>query len=184
MSLWSILLIAIGVSADAFAASLAAGLRMRQLSYRYAVTVAGVFGGFQALMPLLGWLLTMLLAGFLAPVSHWIAFCLLSLIGLKMLWEALRPSEQTQRAPARLGLRTILTLGVATSIDAAAVGASLAVLAVPILGAVAIIGLITAILSFAAVLLGHRLGGAFSKPAEIAGGLILIGIGVRILLGG
>lgn len=182
MSLWSVFLVGLGVSADAFAAALTGGLRMRTLRYRQAAIIALVFAGFQALMPLLGWLLASHAAHILAPVDHWIAFGLLGLIGGKMIWDAFQPDHGSPRSSDRLRLRRLLLLGVATSIDAAAVGVSLAVLDVSITQAILIIGATTLALSFVAVIIGHRIGVGFRKPAEIVGGLVLIGIGVRILL--
>jgi len=184
MSLWSVLLIGIGVSADAFAAALANGLRMQKLLYRHVVIIALTFAGFQAVMPLLGWLLASQFARFLDPVDHWIAFGLLSLIGAKMIWEAFASKEDYSANGGRLEVRRLLLLGVATSIDAAAVGVSFAVLDVSIIQAILIIGGATLVLSFIAVLIGHRVGVRFRKPAEIMGGLVLVGIGVRILLEG
>lgn len=180
MTIWSVLLVGIGVSADAFAAALASGLRMRSLNYRHAAIVALTFAGFQAAMPLLGWALASRFSRILEPVDHWVAFGLLSLIGAKMIWDAFQEDDDGDRG--RLGLRRLLLLGIATSIDAAAVGVSLAVLEVSILQAVLIIGAVTLVLSFVAVIIGHKVGVRFRKPAEIVGGLMLVAIGPRILL--
>ena len=184
MSLWSIWLVGLGVSADAFAASLTSGLKMGRFNYRHALTIALTFAGFQAAMPLLGWILAANFTSFLDPFDHWIAFVLLSIIGGKMAWEAFQPEEEDTDRKSHLGLRHLLILGIATSIDAAAVGVSFAMLEVSILQAILCIGLITLVTSFAAVGIGHRIGVKFRRPSEFLGGLVLIVIGVRILLQG
>lgn len=182
MSWWSVFLVGVGVSADAFAAALASGLRIRRLIIRRALVVALVFAGFQAAMPLFGWLLASQFTRFLDSVGHWIAFGLLSVIGVKMIWDAFSAHEHDEAPAGRLELRRLVLLGVATSIDAAAIGVSFAMLEVSILPAILLIGAITLTLSFVAVLIGHRIGVRFRRPAELAGGLVLIAIGVRILL--
>ncbi len=181
MSLWSLLFAGVGVSADAFAASLASGLRIRSQLVRQAVIIALTFAAFQAAMPLAGWLLASQFAQFAAPVDHWIAFVLLGVIGGKMIRDAVTAGEDDHGAPG-MGVRHLVVLGFATSVDAAAVGVSFAVLDVSILQAIAIIGLVTLLLSFVAVLIGHRAGVRFRRPAEFIGGLVLIAIGTRILL--
>ena len=182
MSTIAIVLIALGVAADAFAASMASGVRMRRLHWGRAVLVAGTFGFFQALMPLIGWALASRFAELVAPVDHWIAFGLLALLGVRMIQEALGPDDEDGPGAEWMGLRRLLLLGVATSIDAAAVGVSFAVLDVSILGAVTIIGLVTFVVSLLAVPVGHGLGNPFRTPAEIIGGAVLIVLGTRILL--
>lgn len=182
MSLWSVVIVGVGVSADAFAAALASGVKVRSLVHRHAMVIALVFAVFQAAMPLLGWLLASQFSRFLAPIDHWVAFGLLGLIGGKMIWEAVRGDGGDTSDGEGLGMHHLLLLGIATSIDAAAVGISFAVLDVSILQAILIIGGITFVLSFVAVLIGHRIGSRFRTPAEIIGGLVLIAIGTRILL--
>ncbi|WP_316667581.1 manganese efflux pump MntP family protein [uncultured Propionibacterium sp.] len=184
MSLLSVLLIGLGVSADAFAASVASGLSMRRLLWGRALLIAGTFGLFQALMPLLGWALASRFAGLVAPVAHWIAFALLGFIGGRMIWEALcHGDEEEGGARAEwMGMRQLLLLGVATSIDAAAVGVSLAVLDVSILQAVAVIGLTTFVVALAGVPIGQGLGSRFRTPAEVVGGAVLVVLGANILL--
>ncbi|MFT4305867.1 MAG: manganese efflux pump MntP family protein [Microbacterium sp.] len=181
MSVLNLLLIAVGVSADAFAVSLTQGVRARAHLRRTALTVAVVFGVFQALMPLAGWAVGAQLSSFIAPFDHWLAFGLLALIGGRMLWEAVRHRHEAVR-PGRVRMRELLALGVATSIDALAVGLSFAFLHVAIAPAVVLIGAVTAAVSYLGVHLGHRAGDRFQTPAEIVGGLVLIGIGVKILL--
>ena len=180
MPLWSLTLIAVGVSADAFAVSLGKGLHMRTLNLRNAIIIALTFGLFQAVMPFLGWLLGTQVAQFIYQVDHWIAFGLLAVVGGKMLWEAFHESDDEKDSDT-IRVRELIVLAVATSIDALAVGISFAFLEVDIVPAVILIGVTTAVLSFIGVLIGHRAGIRFKKPAEIAGGLVLIAIGVKIL---
>lgn len=179
MSLWSVFLIGVGVSADAFAAALACGLRMHALRYRRAAVIAFTFAGFQAAMPLVGWLLASQFTRLVDSLGHWIAFALLVTIGGKMIWDIITGHHDHE---PEIGTQRLLGLGFATSIDAAAVGISFAMLKVAILPSIIIIGLTTFSFSFVAVLLGHRIGLRFRGPAEFIGGAILILIGVRILL--
>ncbi|WPO87178.1 manganese efflux pump MntP family protein [Herbiconiux sp. KACC 21604] len=181
MALWSIFLLALGVSADAFAVALGKGLQMRRFDVRHALVIALTFGAFQAAMPLLGWVLGTQLNQFIAPVDHWIAFGLLALIGGKMIWEAFAKAEQRE-IESRLDVRELLVLAVATSIDALAVGISLAFVAASIWEAIAVIGVTTAVLTFAGIVVGHRVGLRFRGPAEVVGGVILVLIGLKILL--
>lgn len=179
MPLMASLLVGVGVSADAFAASVTAGVRMRRLHWGRALLIAGTFGLFQALMPLLGWSLTARFSGLVDPIDHWIAFTLLAFIGTRMVWEALHPEVEDGPGVEWMGLRRLLLLALATSVDAAAVGVSFAVLDVPVLGAVLVIGLTTFLLSLVAVPIGYGLGSRFRTPAEVLGGIVL---GMRILL--
>lgn len=188
MSLWTVLLVGIGVSADAFAVSLARGLKIRQLHLYQALLIGGAFGLFQAVMPVLGWLLGSAFGSLIQSFDHWVAFALLALVGGKMLWEAVFSHEQVEAGEPvpdgkdGIGLHELGVLAVATSIDALAVGISLALLEVNIWLTAAVIGVITFLLSVAAVFIGHRVGVRFQRPAEIIGGVILIGIGVSILV--
>lgn len=181
VSFFNLLVVSVGVSADAFAVSLSQGVRVKTRIYRDALIVALTFGLFQAAMPLVGYLLGAQFSFLIAPVDHWIAFGLLALIGGKMLWEAFR-AHPDDVPTGRIRPRELLLLGIATSIDALAVGISFAFLDVDIAPAVVLIGVITFAVSFAGVALGHRVGTRFQKPAEIGGGLVLIGIGTKILL--
>jgi putative Mn2+ efflux pump MntP len=178
---WSVVLIALAVSADAFAVALGRGLHMRKLNLRHAAIIALIFAAFQVVMPLLGWLLGRGLEQYITEIDHWIAFALLAVIGGKMLWDAFTGSDDGVDDDS-LNVRELLLLGVATSIDALAVGISFAFLSVSITEAVTVIGVITLVLSFAGVLIGHRVGLKFRGPAEIVGGAILILIGTNILL--
>lgn len=190
MSTVTLLIIALGVSADAFAVAVGKGLGMPRLHLRTAASIAIAFGLAQALMPLFGWLLGTQLDQFITPVDHWVAFGLLALVGGRMLREALRPEDLPGEGTGASNVvtlvspRELLVLAVATSIDALAVGISLALVEVNIVAAVIVIGAVTGVLSFAGVALGQRAGARFRGPAEIAGGLVLVGIGVKILLDG
>lgn len=195
MSFAAVLLIAMGVSADAFAVALGKGLTMRRLHGPTAASIAVAFGAAQALMFLVGWLLGAQLETYVTAVDHWVAFALLLLVGGAMLFEARSGDEDDvvePSAPAggsgalatrsRVAPRELLVLSVATSIDALAVGISSALLDVDLVVAATVIGLVTASLSFAGVVLGQRAGARLRGPAEVAGGLVLIAIGTRILL--
>ena len=182
MSLFSIFMIGIGLSMDAFAVSVARGMTMKKEELlRYALTLGFFFGIFQAVMPLIGWWAGSCFQEFIASIDHWIAFGLLAIIGSNMIRESFR-SEEEACDDKSLTLKTILILAVATSIDALAVGISFAFLQVHIWTAIVIIGLTTFILSFLAVYLGNRLGNLLEKYAGILGGIILILIGTKILL--
>lgn len=180
MSMISIFMLGIGLSMDAFAVSIAKGMTMKkQEVFKYACILAFFFGAFQALMPVLGWWIGSYFQELIASIDHWIAFGLLGIIGFNMIREALHGEEETSSA---LTLSAITILAIATSIDALAVGISFAFLKVNILLAVSMIGITTFILSFAAVYIGNRLGGMLEKYAGILGGIILIGIGTKILI--
>ena len=181
MSFWALFLIALGVSADAFAVALTKGLHMRRFDLRNAVVIAVTFGLFQAVMPLVGWVLGSQFAAYIRDFDHWIAFALLALVGGKMLWEAFSSHADDEKDFDRLDPKQLLVLALATSIDALAVGVTLAFVDVSIVGAVALIGVTTLVLAFVGVVVGRRVGARFGKPAEIAGGVILILIGARIL---
>ena len=181
MSFWEILLLAVGVSMDAFAVSVGKGLTARRASWREALTVGLWFGGFQALMPVIGYYLGISFADLVTQVDHWIAFGLLLLIGGNMIREALS-AEEDKPADSSFGFRTMLVLAIATSIDALAVGISFAFLQTPLWPSVGIIGLTTFLFSVVGLLTGKKLGKRFHNGAEILGGLILIAIGVKILV--
>ena len=178
MGFVELLLLAIGLSMDAFAVSVCKGLCMKRLNLRQATVVALFFGGFQALMPLVGWALGTQFEQFITPVDHWIAFVLLALIGGKMLCD----EELSCPADGKLDLRELVMLAVATSIDALAVGITFAFLRVDILTSVGLIGVTTFALSIVGVAVGHRFGARYEKPATVVGGIVLILIGLKILL--
>ncbi len=174
----------IGLSMDAFAVSVCKGLGMKKADIKGMAACGIWFGGFQALMPLIGYLLGSLFANAIEAVDHWIAFGLLALIGINMLKEAFSSEcDCCNENNADLSFKTMLTMAIATSIDALAVGISLAMAGnVNILVAVALIGITTFILSGAGVKIGSVFGNKFEKKAQIAGGAILIILGVKILL--
>lgn len=185
MGIIELALIAVGLSMDAFAVSVCKGLGMKRLDMGQALVIALFFGGFQALMPLAGWALGSGFQSYIEPVDHWIAFALLAFIGGKMLYDAFHEEdgdEPIAGEAARLDLKEILMLAIATSIDALAVGVSFAFLQVDIVPAISLIGVITFALSLVGVAAGHQFGARFEKPATIVGGLVLILIGLKILL--
>ncbi|MCI2242178.1 manganese efflux pump MntP family protein [Adlercreutzia faecimuris] len=187
MGFAELLVVAVGLSMDAFAVSVCKGLCMRRVNWRHALVIALFFGAFQALMPLIGWLLGTQFAALITPVDHWVAFVLLALIGGKMIWDAVRGDDEDPAAScpaegAPLDLRELTLLAVATSIDALAVGVTLAFLGVSIGWAMAVIGVTTFALSFVGVAVGNRFGARFEGPAALAGGVVLILIGLKILL--
>ncbi|MDN4473903.1 manganese efflux pump MntP [Demequina zhanjiangensis] len=186
MSILTLLLTALGVSADAFAVSVGKGLHLRRLVWKPALQLAFTFGLFQALMPVIGWLLASTFAAQMEAFDHWIAFGLLAAIGAKMLWEArTADADDADDVPdheIRVPLKELVVLGIATSIDALAVGISFAFLDVDIVLAVVVIGVVTFVASLAGYRVGHHAGKHLRSWAEIAGGLVLIGIGVKILV--
>ena len=173
-------ILAVGLSMDAFAVSVCKGLSIRSLKLRHALVVGVWFGAFQALMPAIGWLLGSAFADLIRSVDHWIAFVLLALIGGNMIREAL--SREEEDADPSLAPVTMLLLAVATSIDALAVGVTFAFLGVDILPAVTLIGICTFLLSAAGVKLGNVFGSRYKSGAELAGGIVLVLIGAKILL--
>ena len=180
MSILEILLLGIGLSMDAFAVSICKGLAMDRVTLKKAGIVGLWFGGFQALMPAIGYLLGSQFEQFITAIDHWIAFILLGIIGASMIKEAL--SKDEEHATASLDMKTMFLLAVATSIDALAVGVTFAFLQVNILAAVLFIGMTTLILSMIGVKVGNIFGLRYKAKAEIAGGVILILMGIKILL--
>lgn len=181
MSLIEIVLIAVGLAMDAFAVSVAAGASGRMVRFRPAARLAFHLGWFQFMMPVIGWFAGSQIAGYLIHVDHWIAFVLLAWIGGKMLHSGLCVRERPSTGDPSRGL-TLVALSVATSIDAFAIGLTLAMLGVGIWFPSAVIGVITATLSIIGIHLGTRLGLALGRRMEVVGGLILLGIGLRILI--
>jgi len=185
MKFLEILLIALGLSMDAFAVSVASGATMKRLHLPNALKMAVFFGGFQALMPVLGWAAGLSMKDFISGWDHWIAFGLLSAVGGKMIYEAFKIQEEEdcggKTCPFDTG--TLTVLAIATSIDALAVGLTFSMLQVSIIAPVLIIGLVTFLMSVAGVKLGSTGGHFFEHKMEAAGGFILIAIGLKILLG-
>lgn len=172
--------LAVGLSMDAFAVSVCKGLAMKKITVRKALIVGLWFGGFQALMPLIGYLLGVRFRQSITAVDHWIAFVLLAFIGINMIREAL--SKEEEEGNDSLDVRTMLTLAVATSIDALAVGITFAFLHVQILSAIAFIGITTLVCSMIGVKIGNVFGTKYKSKAELVGGIILILLGTKILL--
>lgn len=185
MGMGELLLLGIGLSMDAFAVSICKGLAMKRATVGAGLTCGIWFGGFQALMPLIGFFLGSIFAEAIQSVDHWVAFILLGLIGFNMLKEALSRGQECDCAQSDgdLSVKTMFVMAVATSIDALAVGISLAMAGdVPIFTAVALIGLCTFTLSAIGVGVGSVFGSRFEKKAQMAGGVILILLGLKILL--
>ena len=174
---------AVALSMDAFAVAICKGLSTGNVKIKHMVVVGAWFGGFQALMPLIGYLLGSTFAKYIEPVDHWVAFALLSLLGINMIKEALSGCDECESTDASLAFRVMLTMAIATSIDALAVGISFAMLPdVNILIAIGFIGTITFLLSGIGTKIGSVFGAKNKKYAELAGGIILILMGTKILL--
>ena len=184
MGLIELFFIAVGLSMDAFAVAICQGLCMPKLNLRHGAVIALFFGGFQALMPLAGWLPGSQFAGYIQSVDHWVAFVLLVLIGGNMIREALGPDEKETvcAVSAKLDYKQLFLMAVATSIDALAVGVTFAFLEVSIVPAISIIGCTTFCLSLVGVVVGNFFGARYRKRAELTGGAILILLGAKILL--
>ena len=180
MSLFMLFVTALGLSMDAFAVSICKGLSMKKFSRKKAVIIGLWFGGFQALMPTIGYLLGTRFEKYVTAIDHWIAFVLLALIGANMIKEAL--TKEDNEANDSVDIKTMFLLAVATSIDALAVGITYAFLQVRIVPAVTFIGLITFSLSVAGAKIGNVFGLKYKSKAEITGGVILILMGTKILL--
>ena len=178
-------LLGVGLSMDAFAVSVCKGLGMRKLNKKQALIIGLYFGGFQALMPLVGWILGSQFQKYITSIDHWIAFILLGFIGGKMMVEAVREwneEETVEVMDAPLDHKNMLVLAVATSIDALAVGITFAFLNTPIIEAITVIGITTMIISIIGVVVGNFFGSRYKSKAEFIGGLILILLGLKILL--
>lgn len=181
MSFLSLFALAVGLSMDAFAVAVCKGLALKKIRLRHAFIVGLWFGGFQALMPLIGYFLAAQFRNAITAYAHWIAFSLLVLIGANMIREAIFEKEEEETDSA-LSFRSMLPLAVATSIDALAVGVTFAFLDVNIWTSIALIGCTTLLLSMAGVKAGSLFGAKYEKKAEILGGCILILLGVKTLL--
>ena len=182
MSIIELLLIAVSMSMDAFAVSICKGLSVRKVTAKQCLAVGGWFGGFQGVMPMIGFVLTSLFASLITSISHWIAFGLLLFIGSNMIREAL--SKEEEEIDDSFAFMTMLTLAVATSIDALAMGVTLNLSGANIWVAAPLIALTTAILSPIGLKVGNLFGTRYKNKAELAGGLVLVGLGVKILLEG
>lgn len=180
----SLFFIGVGLSMDAFAVSVCKGLAMRKVNKKQALLIGLFFGGFQALMPLIGWALGVRFEQYITNIDHWIAFVLLVLIGGNMIREACKTEADEEECvmDPPLSIKELVLLAVATSIDALAVGVTFAFLQYPIVEAMLIIGCTTFVLSIVGVYVGNIFGNKYEKKAQIIGGIILIGIGLKILL--
>lgn len=180
MEFFDLFLIAVALSMDAFAVSVCKGLSVDKLKAKHALTAGVYFGGFQALMPVIGFLLGFKFEKFIVSVDHWIAFVLLLVIGANMIKEAVGDDED--EVDSSFGFKAMLPLAVATSIDALAVGITFAFLNVDIVEAAVLIGITTFVLSAIGVVVGNFFGAKYKTKAELAGGIVLILIGLKILL--
>lgn len=181
MGILELLILAIGLSMDAFAVSVCKGLAMKKLEFKNMAIVGLWFGGFQALMPTIGYFLGVQFKNQITAIDHWIAFVLLGIIGVNMIKEACSKDDE-EEVKANLDVKTMFMLAIATSIDALAVGITFAFLSVNLVHAVTFIGITTFILSAVGVGIGNIFGTKYKAKAEIAGGIILILLGTKILL--
>jgi putative Mn2+ efflux pump MntP len=184
MTIVSTVLLALGLALDAFAVAVASGVAIKELRIRHAIRIGAFFGAFQGLMPVVGWSAGLGLQRFIGAYDHWVAFGLCTAVGVKMIFEAFKIREDAEEKEIRaLKGGFLLILAIATSLDALAVGVSLSLIDVSIARPALIIGAVTFALSVGGVYVGDRVGHVFENRIEIVAGLILIGIGVRILLG-
>ena len=179
MTIITLFILAIGLSFDTYAISISSGIARKQIVFKEAFIIASVFGFFQALMPVLGWLGGVSIKTYIESFDHWIAFGLLGIIGVKMIIESFKNEEEKQFNP--LNPRVMITMAIATSIDALAVGVSLAIVEVNMLFAFLIIGFVTFLVAMLGMLFGKKIGGKLGRRMEILGGIILIAIGIRII---
>lgn len=180
MGIFEIIVISVGLAMDAFAVSICKGLSMKKINWKNAIIIALYFGVFQAIMPIVGYLLGNAFSDFVKSVDHWIAFILLSIIGGNMIKDS--TDDEIEKRNENVDFKTMIVLAIATSIDALAVGVTFAFFKTNILSAVSIIGIITFILSFIGVVIGNKFGDKLQNKAEFTGGIILILIGLKILL--
>jgi len=180
MHIFTIFLIAIGLSFDTFAVSISSGVILPKITFREGLKIAFVLAFFQALMPLIGWFSGKGFVAYARNFDHWIAFILLSVLGIKMIYESFEKKEEKRLNP--LNLKVLISMAIATSIDALVVGFSFAFLDFRIVVSTLIIGLVTFLVSMLGMLFGKKVGSGLGKRMEIIGGLILIGMGLKILL--
>ena len=188
MKLFEIFLTGVALAMDAFAVSICKGIKMKKLKWSHLVIIAIFFGGFQMLMPLLGWLLGSQLVQYIEKFDHWIAFGLLAFIGGKMAIESFKKDEDECdccKEAQKLDLKELFVLAIATSIDALAVGITFALYPdVNIVSAISVIGIVTFVICSGGVLIGHKFGAKFKSKAEFCGGIVLIIIGLKLLIEG
>jgi len=179
MTIWELIIIAIGLSMDAFAVAVCKGLAVKKVEYKHSVIVGTYFGGFQALMPLIGFLVGMQFQEMITAIDHWIAFILLLIIGGNMIKESRGEDEDLDDS---FSFKAMFPLAIATSIDALAIGVTFAFLKVNIVWAISLIGVITFILSGIGVKVGNNFGIKYKSKAEMLGGVVLILLGTKILI--
>lgn len=181
-----LIIIAVGLAMDAFAVAICKGLNMRRLDYKQTALIAIFFGGFQAGMPLIGWFIGSKFADYITSIDHWVTFILLLIIGGKMVYESFHGEDECDCCESKLNLKELTALAIATSIDALAVGVAFALEYErnTVFVAVTLIGVITALLSSLGVFIGHKFGAKYKNKAELAGGLVLVLMGVKFLLEG
>lgn len=186
MGYLEILLTGIGLAMDAFAVSICKGIKMPKLKKLSIIIIAVFFGGFQMLMPLIGWLLGNQLVNYIATFDHWIAFALLAFIGGKMAIESFKDDDDCKcGAEEKLDIKELFLLAIATSIDALAVGITFSLYPdINIVSSIGIIGAVTFVICAAGVVIGHKFGAKFKSKAELAGGIVLVAIGVKLLIEG
>ena len=185
MSIIELFILAVGLSMDAFAVSICKGLSLGKIKWKHMIIAGAWFGGFQALMPLIGYFLGIGFSDFVSNFSHWIAFALLLIIGGNMIKEALgKDEDEDEGGGASMKFKAMLLLAIATSIDALAVGVTFAFLDVAIVPAILFIGIVTFVFSAAGIKIGSLFGTKYKSKAEIVGGVILILLGIKILLEG
>jgi putative Mn2+ efflux pump MntP len=188
MKLFEIFLTGIALAMDAFAVSICKGIKMKKLKASHLVIIAVFFGGFQMLMPLIGWLLGSQLVQYIEKFDHWIAFGLLAFIGVKMAIESFKKEEDECdccKDADKLDLKELFVLAIATSIDALAVGITFALYPdVNIVSAISVIGIVTFVICSGGVLIGHKFGAKFKSKAEFLGGIVLVIIGLKLLIEG
>lgn len=184
MGIAELFLVAVGLSMDAFAVAVCKGLNMSKINYKRGVLIALFFGIFQALMPFIGWILGVQFEEYIVSVDHWVAFVLLAFIGGKMIAEAFEKGKEECECQDKFSIGELFVLAIATSIDALAVGITFALIApsIGIGGAVTLIGVTTFLLSLVGVIIGNKFGAKYKKRAELAGGIILCLMGLKILL--
>ncbi len=182
MSIFLVLIIALSLSMDAFAVAVSLGIKHPNYRTSYALKVAFLFGLFQALMPIIGWYLGEQFIDLMSGYDHWVAFIILAVIGIKMIYEGVKGPDPRSRRIEYESLRVLLLLSLATSIDALAAGLSFAFLGTKILFPAAIIGVVTFFVSFLGTFLGDRVGTRFKMGAEVVGGLVLFLLGLNILM--
>ena len=180
MGLVELIILSVGLAMDAFAVSICKGLAMKKMKWKNAIIIGLYFGIFQAIMPLIGYLLGVRFQSAITSIDHWVAFVLLVGIGANMIREAM--SKEKEKASDSIKVKDMLILAIATSIDALAIGITFAFLEVNITLAVSLIGIITFIISVIGVKIGNIFGDKYEKKAELAGGIILIGLGIKILI--